>query len=125
MHHMWIYLNNAHISIVETPDKDKPKFDDIGRKYLSVRARSVEDLKRFARVNDEDITVTPDRDYACRTFLPRHRVAGLLFESTCDIDYTNFKGSIDADDTDRHRWYGSVWSEGLTRSFRKSEGEFL
>lgn len=115
---MWIYLNNSHISIVETPDKDKPKFDDVGRKYLSVRARSVEDLKAFARVDDEDIVVTDDRDYACRTFLPRHRVAGLLFESCCDIDYTNFKDSIAGHDTDRKFWYGSVWSEGLTHQIR-------
>ena len=114
---MWLYLNNSHISIVETPSwEGNRQFDEEGLTYLSVRARSKEDLIAFTGVEGGEVDITPDRDYLARVFLPRDQVSELVSEAVQSINYSNFKGSIPASDGRRSLWYNNVWSEGLSHN---------
>jgi hypothetical protein len=111
---MWIYLNNSMISVVETPDHDDTgKRDTAGRKHLSVRARSVKDLKNF--LGDDKglhdlIKINQNRDYHCRIFLPRDWVADRMKDLLRALDYDNFKSSIPIRDTARQDWYHTTWN---------------
>ena len=114
---MWIYLNNSHISIVETPNwENNRQLDKDGNPYLSVRARSREDLMAFTGVEDWEVHISPERDYMARVFLPRNQVSDLVAKAVKSIDYCNFKGSIPIQDNKRSLWYSALWSEGLSHN---------
>jgi hypothetical protein len=96
---MWIMLNNAFLSIVESPQKQYPGI-------LAVRARAKDDLERVfgAAIKVETIA---GRDYAFRTFLPREQVAAAIQAAVLGINYGNFKDSVK--ENDRHSTYHRVW----------------
>ncbi len=97
---MWIFLNDAFLSIV-APER--------GHKNLVVRARKEGDIERvFAGVT---VTRTGDRDYLFRAMVSRQRVAAAISDRLLDTRYTNFKNSVREDS--RHDAYQRVWSTML------------
>lgn len=101
---MWIFKNNAFVSIVE--DKDFPD-------QLWVRARIRGDLERFFEEADWlDVIETPDADYRFRCAVDRNILKSALLSAVDAIDYTNFKNSIgtSAIEEERHSAYLKVWS---------------
>jgi len=80
---MWIFLNNAYLSIVR--HRDQPD-------YLLVRARNEGDIEAtfpYAFVNK-----TPQADYLFRAIIHESEVADAICGAIVDIDYDNFKNSI-------------------------------
>lgn len=96
---MWIFTNNAFFSIVE----DRDNID-----MVVVRARVQGDLQR-AFGNDHEIIESEDSDYRFRVFLDREYVANTIKNNVMNIDYDNFKNSIDKDDKTRKSYYHDVW----------------
>ena len=95
---MWIFLNNAFLSIVS--DKDNPS-------NLLVRARHHGDIRRvFPGVK---VVITPEADYRYRARVPRSIVAEKIASQIAGIDYTNFKDSVT--DESRHLVYLQVWRQ--------------
>lgn len=93
---MWIFLNDAMLSIVNQPGDPKA---------LLVRARIAGDLERA--FPGSVVRETPSRDYRFRTVLSRETVATRMAEAIREIDYGNFKGSVL--DAPRHDAYFGVW----------------
>lgn len=93
---MWVFLNNAFFSIVE-PNINGPN--------LLVRARFAGDIEKT--FPDEKVTYTPHRDYAFRALIDREIVADAISRSLREIDYSNFKDSVQEDW--RHEAYADVW----------------
>jgi hypothetical protein len=80
---MWVFTNNAFVSIVA--HRDKPG-------TLLVRGRFKGDVDRFLRRKCE--IETPDADYRFRAESTFSDVARLIEIATCDINYPNFKDSM-------------------------------
>lgn len=102
---MWIFLNDAFLSIVApTPDSDAEKDD-----MLVVRARLTGDIQRvFPKVRvmeDKELK----RDYRYRALVPRAQVIDALTRRVQDIKYTNFKDSTGPHNDPRHMVYMGVW----------------
>jgi hypothetical protein len=97
---MWVYLNNAFLSLVI--DKDNPR-------HLLVRARHKGDLERTFRTRN--VRRTPDGDYLYRTSIHRRIVAKVIADAVLGIKYPNFKNSVH--DGSRHDAYARCWSEML------------
>lgn len=97
---MWIFLNDAFLSIVD-PGRQGPRNGD----YLLVRARAKGDIQRvFPKAVVHKL---PNRDYEFRAFVPRPVVAKAIAKQVAGIDYTNFKNSV-AEDC-RHTAYARAW----------------
>jgi hypothetical protein len=94
---MWLFLNNAYLSVVA--DRDKPS-------HLLVRARFKGDLE--AVFGEIAVQETPAADYRFRARIPRNAVADLLAAAVLGITATNFKASVK--DGWRHDLYLRVWS---------------
>ncbi len=94
---MWVCLNDAFFSIVES-DKDGS--------LLSVRARRKGDLERY--FPGQPVHERHGADYAFRAFVPRGGVARILSETALGIPYKNFKNSVR--DHRLHDAYTQVWS---------------
>jgi len=97
---MWIFLNNAFVSIVrhrEQPD------------ILLVRARREGDIERAipGAVSEE----TQYADYRYRAPVSAEVVAQAISRQVRDIDYDNFKNSIE--DPGYHAACSSVWGDML------------
>lgn len=93
---MWIFLNNAFLSMVEhreQPDK------------LMVRARCEGDIQRvFGEVL---VTETPAADYRFRTVVHKATAMSVISGKVLGINYDNFKNSVA--ETDRHHAYAGCW----------------
>lgn len=102
---MWIFLNNAFLSIVKPSRFDKgidPK------KLLKVRARCEGDIENvFGKVK---IHKTLRADYRFRAFIDRDIVALEIARSVRNIGYENFKDSIPKDRHPYHVALLKVWS---------------
>jgi hypothetical protein len=93
---MWLFLNDAFLSIVQPPGP--------GRDLL-VRARFRLDIETiFPRAK---VTETPSRDYRYRATISREAVANAMADEVRRIAYGNFKGSVG--DRKRHDDYLKVW----------------
>ena len=96
---MWIVMNNAFMSIVNT--KDDPD-------TVAVRARLEEDLIAVFPEHANEVITTDDSDYRFRLILDKKYVADVVAESIVNIDYTNFKNSVK--EKWRYRAYTQIWS---------------
>lgn len=94
---MWLFLNDAFLSVV---DKGDPS-----RHTLLVRGRRPGDIERV--FPDAKVTEGEGTDYRFRARLPREAVAQRFADAARQIDYGNFKGSVD--DQERHDAYMKVW----------------
>ena len=106
---MWIFLNNAFLSIVANRHDDS--------QYL-VRARVQGDLERVFGDHIQ-VIVTEDSDYRYRAFLDRETVTTIIGNHLQNIDYDNFKNSIAPGDKYRSRHYASVWH--VMRAWQQQE----
>jgi hypothetical protein len=104
---MWIFLDNAFLSIVA-------KGDPSG-KTLLVRSRRRVDLQRVFPL--ADIVAGAGTDYRYRARIDRSEVAARLAQAVQDIHYGNFKSGVK--ETDRHDTYMEVW-DAMYR-FQKAE----
>jgi hypothetical protein len=96
---MWVFLNNAMVSIVA--HRTKPD-------HLLCRARIRGDLQRV--FPGHRVTRTPDADYLYRCVVSRTEVALELSAAVAAIEYPNFKGSIPASEPpQRARAYHRAW----------------
>lgn len=96
---MWIFLNNAMLSIVA--HRNKPD-------TLLVRARLKGDIEAiFPHVA---VFTLKAADYHYRAEVPRSEVAKALAQQAMEMDYDNFKASVK--NHARHDWYMDVWSLG-------------
>lgn len=93
---MWVFLNNAFLSIVE-------HYDDPN--ILLVRARLQEDINRA--FPEAEVVSNAGTDYKYRAFIPRDEVAEALRVQVLAINYTNFKGSVL--EKERSDAYMRVW----------------
>lgn len=93
---MWIYCNDAFLSVVEHHDDAR---------LLHVRGRRAGDIE--AVFPGVEVRHTPHGDYRYRADLERQAVADAVAQRVASIDYTNFKGSVA--DHDRHDAYLDVW----------------
>jgi hypothetical protein len=95
---MWIFLNDAFLSIVEERDDYR---------LLRVRARIGEDIARVfpdAKVRERGRL---DADYRYVALIDRDTVVKTIASEVSRIDYRNFKGSVS--ETARHDAYLRVW----------------
>lgn len=97
---MWIYMNNAFLSIVQ--DDDVPGM-------LLVRARRSGDIESV--FPDARVIETSGSDYAFRSNIGREVVADRITNAVLSIDYPNFKDSVS--DPARRRIYSSIWDTTL------------
>ena len=93
---MWIFLNNAFLSIVDKGGDGST---------LLVRARRPGDIERA--FPDAAVKTTPGNDYRFRARIGRDAVAEALAQAVRAITYPNFKGSVK--EPDRHDAYMGVW----------------
>lgn len=96
---MWIFINDAFLSIVA---------DEGDRRRLLVRARKKGDIESVFPREARAILHTPGNDYAYRAYIPRTVVARVMANETKSIDYPNFKNSVR--DVGRHNIYLQVWT---------------
>ena len=93
---MWIFLNDAFLSIVADRNHDQ----------LLVRARLKGDIERT--FPGAEVAEDVGTDYRFRTWLDRKTVADVLHSKVETINYPNFKGSVREDA--RHTTYMGVWN---------------
>lgn len=92
---MWIFLNDAFLSIVHAGDDAT----------LLVRARRPGDLERV--FPGAAVAETCHRDYRFRASIPREAVAEALAAAVRAVRYPNFKGGVR--ERGRHDAYLGVW----------------
>ena len=94
---MWIVLNDAFVSAVESNEQGK----------LLVRARIEGDLQNLF---GEDIKVitNDDTDYRFRVVVTKEQFAEVISKRVLNIDYRNFKNSVK--DKTRASYYSDIWS---------------
>jgi hypothetical protein len=115
---MWIFTNKSFISVVE--HENQKKYKDI----MVARARRRKDLS--IAFSHAEIFESDESDYRFRCFVTRRDVKLFLTKAVDDIDYVNFKNSIDAEDEERHSYYLRVWAvmnnfqEGIRKYMRRS-----
>jgi hypothetical protein len=93
---MWLCLNNAFLSIVHKDCKPTE---------LLVRARRPGDIEKV--FPDAKVTRYTKSDYLFRAVITRADVASALVRQVYDIDYGNFKDSVEDDRL--HDAYAEVW----------------
>lgn len=94
---MWIFLNDAFLSIVDKGGDGST---------LLVRARREGDIERV--FPEADVELTPRNDYRYRARIDREMVAQAMAAAIRAITYGNFKGSVK--ERARHDAYMDVWS---------------
>jgi hypothetical protein len=93
---MWVMMNNSYLSIVSK---------DCGPTELLVRARRAGDIERV--FPNAEVTRHTNSDYLYRVVLPRDAVKQALAAMIDQIDYPNFKDSVE--DRSLHAAYVGVW----------------
>jgi hypothetical protein len=93
---MWLCLQDSFLSIVAK---------DCGPTELLVRARRAGDIAKV--FPDARVIKSTNTDYAFRAVLPRSVVKAAIASQIDDINYGNFKNSVE--DTSMHAAYVSVW----------------
>ena len=102
---MWIFLNNAFLSIVDPDGAYDGRDGPVGTRLL-VRGRFKGDIERiFPRAK---VTETPSRDYRYRAMIAREEVAKALAEAVMQNGAKNFKGSTK--ERWRHDTYMRCWT---------------
>lgn len=102
---MWIFLNDAFLSIVEA-EPGSPGLPDEVEDWLCVRARRAGDIELIfgsLAVVLEDVGT----DYRYRSYLIRELVEEALRAELSRVKYSNFKDTVY--DASRQRAYLAVW----------------
>lgn len=96
---MWIVTNKSYLSIVEDRNDEN---------LFVVRARIQGDIEEFFDNPNIRVIESEDRDYRFRVFADKKLVKDKLLEKLNNIDYSNFKNSVESEE--RKRWYTRIWS---------------
>ena len=102
---MWLFTSKSFLSVVS--DKENPTGD-----RLLVRSRMMGDIEEV--FPSADVMETPYADYRFRAWLPRSEVTQALSRYVEDLDYTNFKNSVE--DKDRINPLMRVWYPSCIKS---------
>jgi hypothetical protein len=101
---MWLFTKIGFFSVVA---------DEGRRDVLVVRARDKKDLEALVAKKPEiftEIIHLENRDYAWRTFVYQTAFAPIVSQLVLEIDYTNFKSKVMADQgIEREKVYAQVW----------------
>ena len=95
---MWIQFNNAFLSVVENRDN---------KLELLVRARIKGDIEKI--FPEADVFEDDNADYKYRAFISKAKVAARMMLKMTEINYDNFKNSVN--ETDRKKTYSNIWLE--------------
>lgn len=95
---MWVVMNDSFVSIVR---------DSTDTERVVVRSRVEQDLMELFPDHVADIFETTDSDYRFRLFLNKRYVSGVIQQRVLDIDYPNFKKSVD--ESWRKLAYTKIW----------------
>jgi hypothetical protein len=104
---MWLYLKDGFYSIVHKPPCQKDE--------LLVRTRSKVDIDKLQKQLKEkyqfdgEVMATPKADYSYRMVVPRNIIAAFLSAAVMELDYDNFKNTIQGKDYRRHDAYMICW----------------
>ena len=99
---MWVFTESGFISAVR-PSGDHNK--------VLVRARDAESLEVLAKMADQVIEHSPDRDYPYRIKVINEVFAIFLTNSVDFMDYTNFKSQVNSTrGSEFAAALGTVWS---------------
>jgi|GEM_PF-1830818 len=86
---MWMFTKHGFFSIV---------LSSANPKNVAIRARAVKDLEAlreaFPQILDEEIILTPDRDYYARILIATTDLPELMAQLGEDIDYPDFKSEL-------------------------------
>ena len=93
---MWLCLNSAFLSVVHK---------DCAEDELLIRARRDGDIEKI--FPDAKVIRSTDSDYLYRAVVPRSEVATAMATQINNIDYGNFKSSVNDDVL--HEAYLEVW----------------
>lgn len=97
---MWILLNNSFISVVENRKNSNE---------LIIRSRAEKDLLHL--FPEEKIIKNFTADYRYRCVVNREILYKKLKSLVENINYDNFKNSIDPRDKKRHNIYYDCWKK--------------
>ena len=105
---MWIFSVEGFVSVVEHRDcADR----------VMVCGRSKTDVEAFAKKLGRKVMATPRADYPFRFTTRKRRMARLLRELVCGIDYPDFKTAVaDRQGAARDCIYQEIWT--LARAIR-------
>lgn len=92
---MWLFSKDGFFSIVEHTDNSN---------LLLVRSRIKGDIEKYWPV---EVKEGAGSDYRFRSVLPRAEVSDRIAKIVHDIDYPDFKASVE--DNRRLSWYFQVW----------------
>ena len=95
---MWIQFNNAFLSMVENRDN---------KLELLVRARIKGDIEKI--FPEADVFKDDGADYKYRAFISKAKVAARMMLKMTEINYDNFKNSVN--EIERKNAYSNVWVE--------------
>ena len=100
---MWIMTRDGFFSTVKKPNQENE---------VTVRARVKNDLERLMRRLDIDTDIIENggTDYPFRIVMKQKLWSKYLQKTGQDIDYDNFKASLDHKDHARHAAYFKCWS---------------
>lgn len=93
---MWFCFNDGFVSVVQ---------DKLGIDELVVRARRPEILDEL--FPGREITILNHSDYKYRLYCSKQELASVVQNRIFDINYTNFKDSVD--DSDLQDLYSNFW----------------
>ncbi len=98
---MWVITQRGFYSVVAKPGD--------GDDFLTVRARSEQDIRNLANLIDAEPSRDDGTDYRWRIRCPKSDWAKAVSRMASEIDYDNFKNRICRDDPDRARVLSRVW----------------
>lgn len=107
---MWIFLSQSFLSIVAV--KDKPEI-------LVVRARIAGDIECV--FPEAEVLTDIGSDYKYRAFFSRKRVAEVIALEIGNIDYTNFKKSVNP--YNRELAYMEVWARMIDYQIQENSNK--
>jgi hypothetical protein len=105
---MWLFSQQGMFSIVE---------DQYSPEHLIVRARVKGDIERYWPY--AVVERTEHSDYLYRAPVPKTDVAEVIAKMVMDIDYANYKDSIE--DERRSMFYARVWANMATMQEKLDE----
>lgn len=111
-------MNDAFFSVVKDRNNENG---------VVVRARISGDLENVFG-HEHEVIETDDSDYRFRLFLDQEYVKQVIADRVGNIDYHNFKDSINKGDTDRKTYYTRVWSvmyDWQERFYQRAYGWWL
>ena len=107
---MWIFLSQSFLSIVAV--KDKPEI-------LVVRSRISGDIEYV--FPEAEVLTDIGSDYKYRAFLSRKRVAEAIATEVMNINYTNFKKSVNP--YNRELAYFDVWARMIDYQLQENSNK--